>query len=405
MKVVYLHQYFNTPEMAGGTRSYEMARRLVAAGHEVDLVTTWREPGDKRGWFVTDEAGIRVHWLPVRYSNSMTYAERIRAFLRFAWESARRAASLGGDVVFATSTPLTIALPGIFAAWRNRIPMVFEVRDMWPAVPIAIGAIRNPLLVRSARWLEQFTYRYATHIVALAPGMADDIAAEGVPRTKLTVIPNGCDLDVFAVPEKAPSPRDEYAWLGNARLVLYAGALGLANGVGYLVRVATEAVKLDREIRFVIIGEGAERKSIEAAAESAGLLGHQVFMFDPMPKRELVRWLHAADMITALFTGPRVIWKDAVQNKFFDALAVGKPIANNFDGWQSRIARDAGVGLILDPTDVAVAARQLVAALQDEAWLRTVPDRARRLATEEFERGLLAERLERVLACAVESRA
>ncbi len=397
MRVVYLHQYFNTPGMAGGTRSYEMARRLVAAGHEVDLVTTWREPTDRRDWFVTEEAGIRVHWLPVAYSNSMTYAERIRAFARFAWASARKAASLGGDVVFATSTPLTIALPGIYAAWRRRVPLVFEVRDLWPEVPIAIGAIRNPLLVWLARRLERFTYRYAAHIVALAPGMGEDIAATGIPKEKITVIPNGCDLDVFAAAPASGSPRQEFPWLGSRKLVLYAGALGRANGTGYLVRLANETVRLDPEIRFVVIGEGAEKESVRAWAESSGLLGKVFFMFDPLPKRDLVRWLHAADLVVALFAGPRVIWKDAVQNKFFDALAAGKPIANNFDGWQSRIAVETGVGLILDPSNVELAARQLVAAIHDQDWLAAVPTRARSLAESQFERGRLAGSLEHVL--------
>lgn len=401
MRVVYLHQYFNTPAMAGGTRSYEMARRLVAAGHQVDLVTTWREPTDKRDWFVTEEAGIRVHWLPVAYSNSMNHAQRVRAFVRFAWMSARKATSLGGDVVFATSTPLTIALPGIYAAWRRRVPMVFEVRDMWPAVPIAIGAIHNPVLVWLARRLESFTYRYAAHIVALAPGMSEDIVELGVPKDKITVIPNGCDLDVFAAVPGSQSPRSEFQWLGSRKLVLYTGALGLVNGADYLVRLASQAANIDPEIRFVVIGEGAERQTIRALAQSCGVLDKVFFMLEPLPKRDLVRWLHAADLVVALFAGPRVIWKDAVQNKFFDALAAGKPIANNFDGWQSRIALETGVGLILDPSNVAAAARQLIAALRDEAWLEAVPARARVLAESQFERGKLAGKLEHVLRSVV----
>src|SRR5699024_5606020 len=111
MKIIYLHQYFNTPDMAGGTRSYEMARRLVAWGHEVHMVTSWREPTDKHGWFTSVEAGIQVHWLPLPYGNYMGYRERIQAFLLFAWKAARKAASIPADVIFATSTPLTIAIP------------------------------------------------------------------------------------------------------------------------------------------------------------------------------------------------------------------------------------------------------------------------------------------------------
>jgi glycosyltransferase involved in cell wall biosynthesis len=155
----------------------------------------------------------------------------------------------------------------------------------------------------------------------------------------------------------------------------------------------------------VVIGEGAEQDAIRAAARAAGLFDRTFFMFDPVPKRDLVRWLQAADVVTALFTGPRVIWKDAVQNKFFDAMAAGKPVANNFDGWQSRIARDAGVGLILDSEDLASAARQLVETLHDEHWLGAVPARARQLAQSQFERGLLASRLEQVLTRVVGKRA
>ena len=126
--------------MAGGTRSYEMARRLVAMGHEVNMVTSWREPDGRNDWFTTDEAGIQVHWLPVPYSNHMSYNQRIASFFKFAWGAARKAATLPADVVFATSTPLTISLPGVYAARRQKVPMVFEVRDLWAELPIATVA-------------------------------------------------------------------------------------------------------------------------------------------------------------------------------------------------------------------------------------------------------------------------
>ncbi len=397
MRVVYLHQYFNTPAMTGGTRSYEMARRLVAAGIKVDLVTTWREPSGQRSWFATDEAGIRVHWLPLAYSNRMNFIQRMTAFVRFAWASARKASSLEADVVFATSTPLTIALPAIYAAWRRRVPMVFEVRDLWPDVPIAIGAIRNPVLVWLARGLESLAYRYASHIIVLAPGMGEDIARSGVPPAKISIIPNGCDLDVFSAVPPGRSPREEFQWLGSRKLVLFAGTLGRVNGVGYLVRLARRVADIDPEIRFVVIGDGAERDAIRLEAQSCGLLGTTFFMLDPLAKRDLARWLHTADLMVALFTGPRVVWKDAVQNKFFDALAAGRPVASNFDGWQSRVALEAGVGFILDPADLYAAAKKLVDTLRDEEWLAAVPARARSLAESRFERGRLAGLLEQVL--------
>ena len=197
MKILYLPQYCTTPAMSGGTRSYEMAKRLVAAGHEVHVITTWRGASERRDWWVEDIDGIQVHWLPVPYSNAMGFARRLKAFFHFAARSARRAVTIGGDVVFATSTPLTIALPAVAAARKLKRPMVFEVRDLWPLLPIAIGALRSPVTIALARWLERFAYRNADRIVALSPGMAEGVVATGYDPARVHVIPNSCDLDLF----------------------------------------------------------------------------------------------------------------------------------------------------------------------------------------------------------------
>ena len=398
MKIIYLHQYFLTPDMAGGTRSYEMARRLVRAGHEVHMVTTDQEcNANAPAWRESNEGGIRVHWANVRYSNHMSFSRRIAAFAMFAVKATAMAARLEADLVFATSTPLTIAIPALLVSAWKRVPFVFEVRDMWPDVPIAMGVIRNPLLGRLARWLERLTYRRAAQVVALAPGMRDDIIAKGVPAEKVSVIPNGCDLDVFSHSPGTASLREEFAWLGQRRLVLYAGTIGLANGVDYVVRLARQVADLDPEVCFAVIGDGREKDAVRALAQREGVLDQNFYMIPAVPKKELAKWLHAADLIIALFAGPRVVWKDAVQNKFFDALAAGKPIANNFDGWQSRIATDAGIGLILDSQDIENAARQLIAALHDEGWLSSVPEKARALAEGRFNRDRLALQLQDVL--------
>lgn len=403
LKIVYLHQYFNTPAMPGGTRSFEMARRLVAAGHDVELVTTWRDCSAQTSWYVTREEGITVHWLPIEYSNHMNFVQRVRAFLRFAVAAARKAASINGDVVFATSTPLTIAIPGIYAAWRQRRPFVFEVRDMWPAVPIAMGVLRNLVLIRAAQWLERFAYRRAQHIVALAPGMRDDIVATGVDPSKVTVIPNGCDFDLFGseMSCEAQALRSRFSWLEVRRLVVFAGTLGRANGVDYLVQIAVEMRRLNPEVRFAIIGDGSEKPSIESEAKQAGVLETNFFMLPAMPKKDLAVWLAAADFTVGLFAGPRVLWKDAVQNKFFDALAAGKPMACNFRGFQSELAVEHGVGVILHPENAAAAAAELNEKLCDSAWLSDVRGRATALAKGRFSRDRLARDLENVLGRAV----
>lgn len=403
MKIVYLHQYFNTPAMPGGTRSFEMARRLVAAGHEVNLVTSRREAGAAGGgWEVTEEAGIKVHWYPVPYSNHMGFVERVRAFLRFAVAAARKAASFKADVVLATSTPLTIVLPGLFSSWRLRVPLVFEVRDMWPAVPIAMGDLKNPVLRMCAHWLERLAYRKSSHVVALAPGMRDDIVATGIAPEKVTVIPNGCDVDIFGadLAAEAAAVRTAHTWLQQRKLVLFAGTFGRANGVSYLVQVAEAMRAIDPKVRFVVIGDGAEHSQIADAARAAGVLDSVFFMLPAMPKTELAAWVAACDLTVGLFSGPRVLWKDAVQNKFFDSLSAGKPVACNFAGFQSELAVEHEVGLIMPPDDPQRAAHHLYEKLCDGAWIAYAAKRARELAHHDFSRDRLAGQLESVLLAA-----
>ncbi len=386
--------------MAGGTRSFEMARRLVAAGHEVNLVTSRREIDAMAiDWEESEETGIKVHWYPVPYSNHMSFVERVAAFLRFAYAAGRKAASFDADVVFATSTPLTIVLPGLFAAWRRRVPLVFEVRDMWPAVPIAMGYLNNPVLRLLAKGLESIAYRRSDHIVALAPGMRHDIIANGIAPEKVTVIPNGCDNDIFGVDlsVEAASVRAANIWLQKRKLVLFAGTLGRANGVGFLVHVAAEMRAIDSEVRFVVIGDGAERNELADMARKTGVLDTSFFMLGAMPKTKLAAWIATCDFTVGLFSGPRALWKDAVQNKFFDSLAAGKPVACNFAGFQSQLAVERGVGLILPPDSPQAAARQLYEKLNDAVWNAAASNSARLLAQDDFSRDRLAKELENVL--------
>jgi glycosyltransferase involved in cell wall biosynthesis len=397
MRIVYLHQYFITPQMAGGSRSYEMARRLVAAGHEVHMVTSDQAGAGTGRWTQSIEAGIQVHWADVPYRNDMPYRDRIAAFLRFAWMATTKARQLRGDVVFATSTPLTIAIPAVRAARHCRIPMVFEVRDLWPAVPIAIGALSNPVLKWAARRLERYAYANASRIVALAPGMRDEIIATGVPADRVTVIPNGSDLDIFSGMQGSPDPRSTHEWLGDRPLVVFTGTFGLVNGMDYLVRIAAATARTDPEVRFVAVGDGREFPRTMELARELGVLDSNLFLMGKLPKLETAAWVRVADMTIALFTGPEIVWRDAVQNKFFDSLAAGTPVANNFAGWQARVAEEAGAGIILSATNTDAASADLVHRLRDDAWLRRAGEAARTLAVTRFNRDDLAGRLQRLL--------
>ncbi len=402
MKILYLHQYFSTPKMAGGIRSYEAARRLVAKGHEVHMITS--RSGDEftaDGEFNKEEAGIQVHWFEVPYSNRMSYAERIKAFLKFAWLAGVEAAHLKGDVVFATSTPLTIALPAVYAAKRNKVPMVLEIRDLWPAIPIAVGALTNPATVVAARWLERFSYRNSTHIVALSPGMKEGIVATGYPEGRVTVIPNSCDLEAFKIdPQLGHEIRQRHAWLKDRPLIIYTGTIGLVNGVDYFARLAFQVGKYDQEIRFVVIGTGREDNKVRTIAEELGVLNKNFFMMPPAPRHEVAAWLSAADIATSFVIDIRELWDNSA-NKFFDALAASTPIAINYEGWQADIIRETGSGLVLNAKDIDSAASDILQAINNRTWLEAASVAARRLAEERFSREQAVTQLEQILTEAV----
>lgn len=401
MKIIYLHQYFNTPSMVGSTRSYEMARRLVEFGHEVHMITSWREKDEKIYWRCSEEAGVRVHWLPVPYSNEMGFYERIIAFIKFALGAARKAIELKGDVIFATSTPLTIAIPGILASKFHRIPMVFEVRDLWPEIPIAMGVLKNPILKLLARILEKIAYLNSVRIVALSPDMAREISLRGVSKKRIDVIPNSSDIDFFqAVRFGGEIFRSKTRWLKNRPLLVYCGTFGQVNGVDYLVNVAVELEKIEPNICILAVGEGKMKPHIKELASKKKVLNKNFFILDAVKKMEMPKILAAADIASSVVIDLPVLWANSA-NKFFDALAAGKPFLINHKGWLADLLENSKAGLVVDPNYPAKAAELIAMKINDKDWLENAGKASFRLAKERFDRCMLAKRLEKVLQKAI----
>lgn len=397
MHILYLHQYFKTPENAGGTRSYEMAKRFVRAGHRVTMITTATEPINNKKWEVTNIDGIEVHSLALPYSNHMSFTMRIKAFFKFALASARKAASFDADIIFATSTPLTIALPAVYAKRRLNIPMVFEVRDLWPELPIAIGALKKKHEIYLANKLENFAYRNADHVVVLSPGMKDGVASTGYPDKNITVVPNSSDLDLFDKPyTEGLAFRHKYDWLKDRPLVVYTGTLGHINGVGYLVDLAEKMFDLDPTVCFLIVGYGVEHDKVKEQARSAGVFDINLFMMSKVPKLEIPALLSAANVATSLFINLKPMWANSA-NKFFDALASGTPIMINYGGWQAELLEQSGAGLSVPSDNPELAAKQLLSFLKNVDGLKKAGNAAKSLAVNQFSRDDLAKQLLNVL--------
>ena len=270
MHILYFHQHFSTPQGAAGTRSYEMAQALLRAGHSVTMVcgsytqgkTGLDQPyanGRRRG----DVDGIDVIEFQLNYGNDMGFFQRLMVFLKFAVGSIGIALKEPVDIVFATTTPLTAGIPGIAARWFRRKPFVFEVRDLWPELPKAMGVIKNPVVLTLMSALEWVSYRTAHRLIALSPGISQGIAARGVDAERITVVPNGCDLQLFSNQAEPWRPEE----IGNdALLAIFAGTHGTANGLGAVLDAAAVLKERGRkDISIVLVGQGGEKQALKGA--------------------------------------------------------------------------------------------------------------------------------------------
>jgi len=374
MQILYLHQFFITRAGMGGTRSYEFARRFVARGHRVRMVTAGE------GHSTVD--GIDVVGVPGAYSDYMSATassdrDRMLAFGRFA--AAATAAALRGprpDVIYATSPPLTIAVPALAAAARWRAPLVFEVRDLWPEAPIQMGALANPRLQRQARALERQAYQRARCVIALSPGIRDGVIATGVPAGKVVLVPNASDLDLF---RPAPPP--------ERFLVSYFGTMGEANDLSAVI----EAARLLPDVPFVLMGDGKRRAELQRSAPA------NVEFPGPAAGKEEVAALAARSSACLTFFKDVPVLATNSPNKLFDTFAAGRPAIVNMDGWMREVVEYHDAGIYVPAGDAAGLAEKL-------AWLRAHPEAVERmgrngraLAERDFDRDLLAGRALAVL--------
>jgi glycosyltransferase involved in cell wall biosynthesis len=407
MHVLYFHQHFTTPDGSGGTRSYELARALVAKGHRVTIVCgksvtcglslPWDE---KARWHRGMIDGIEVVALPLAYSNRTSLGRRAWIFLKFAWRSVGIALRWEYDLLFATSTPLTAALPGIAMKLLGRgKPFVFEVRDLWPELPRALG-MKNPLLLGGMSLLEWLGYRCADACIGLAPGIADGIRQRAPRERTIATIPNGCDLALFT-PEKRRKTL-ELAGIEPGDFVAgFTGAHGIANGLDAVLDAAAELQRRGRgDIKLVFIGDGNQKDRLVGRAKAEGL--RNCLFFPPVKKTEIARITASFDCGLQILADVPAFYRGTSPNKFFDYISSGIPVVNNYPGWLAELIETHGCGIATPPHDVIALADALGALADNPERCRVMGEAARRLAVARFGRHELArqfaEQLERTAA-------
>lgn len=394
MKVIYFHQHFSTPQGTVGIRSYEMARRLIAKGHQVTMVCGTYKGGETglntpflKGKRTGTVDGIVVVEFDLAYSNNDSFFSRSLSFLKFAFRSIGLAMTEEYDVVFASTTPLTAGIPGVFARWLRRKPFVFEVRDLWPELPKAMGVIRNPFILFAMSLLEWITYQSAQRLIGLSPGIVDGIARHGISRKKITMIPNGCDLEIFTSSPESWLPEGVTA---EHLLAVFAGTHGIANNLSSVLDAAKELKKRHRnDIRLVLIGQGKLKSALQQRALLEGL--DNVIFHEPVSKNKLSGLLANADLGLQVLANVPAFYYGTSPNKFFDYIAAGLPVLNNYPGWLCEMIAREDCGFVVPPDDPSAFADALIQAADSRDLLKAKGMRSQELAIREFDRSRLAD--------------
>ncbi len=372
-----------------------MARRLIARGHEVTMVCgsysggkTGLDQAFTHGMRRGQVDGIDVVELDLSYANSDGLLKRSWTFAKFALRSIGLALTEKYDLVFATTTPLTAGIPGIFARWLRGKPFVFEVRDLWPELPRAMGVIRNQLVLWALSALEWSSYHSANRLIGLSPGIVEGIAERGIPLDRITLVPNGCDLDIFSSATEKWAPED----VPDSDLIaIFAGTHGKANGLDAVLDAAVELQSRGRgDIKFILIGNGKLKPELMERARRQNL--DNVIFLDPVNKAKLAQLMARADIGLQVLADVPAFYFGTSPNKFFDYIAAGRPVLNNYPGWLAEMITESECGFAVPPRDPRAFSDALEAAAANRAQLTLMGENALKLARDEFDRRNLADR-------------
>ncbi|MDX1438513.1 MAG: glycosyltransferase family 4 protein [Rubricoccaceae bacterium] len=394
MHILYVYQFYNSPDCSTTAKHYGFIRYFVEQGHKVSLVTS-RTFLDQR---ITNE----FEWLPeevdavhisANYANEMGVARRALAFGNYMAKAFFEGLKVDRpDVILGISTPLTAAWIARQIARVKRTPWVFEVKDLWPLVPIEAGAINNTLAQKVLIRAEKKLYESAAHIVSLSPGMTDYITKAGIDEDKVTTIVNGTDFYLIdrAGEQRLADLRQENDLIGK-KVVLYGGKYGRMNDIPTLIRAA-EVLEHRDDIRFVFIGYGFREPMVKEAAQRLS----NVIAKPTLPKHRMLEWFKLADLSIVSFIDLPSLGTNS-PSKLYDSLAGYTPVIVTNPGWTKDLVEREHVGFFTPTANAAKLAETVEKAFSDPEELARMAQRGRHLAERDFDRRDHAKLLEEIL--------
>ncbi len=394
LRILYFYQYFSTPQGSWGTRVFEFAKRWAKEGDQIIVVTSIYDKSDLTSSGISELKnydGVQVRVLNIRISNKHKIIYRLWTFFLYSVLSSWYAITTRADVVIASSGPITVGIPGLAARYLRGRKLILEVRDMWPEGAIQMGLINSRWAKKLAYWFEGVCYRAARHIVALSPGMRDEIIEKIGDPSKVSSVPNASDNDLFARDTSSFILPD---WALGKRIFLYTGNIGQVNNSMLLVRAAEAMQSAAPSALFLMIGDGQQRETIQQYISQHGITNLRIMGL--MPKADLVAWVQRAYFMLVPLEG-RPILDTSSPNKLFDAMAAGIPVIQTTQGWIKTLLRenDCGITIPFDRPDLL--AEECIAAIADPSRRDTMGLNAKQVAMQQFDRTALASKMHSII--------
>ncbi len=387
-----MHQYFKTPDEPGGTRSYWISKKFIEKGHEVIMLTSKNNMNKAEENIHVD--GIDVIYLNVNYDQRMSLLKRFISFASFMFRSIKFVFLLRKkyDKVYATSTPLSVGIPAIVAKLFLSKPYIFEVRDLWPEVPIQMGALKNKSLIKILKNLEKMIYIHAESIVALSPGMYDRVLSTGINEEKVRMIPNMSKPNEFYPRNKDKSTVKEFGILEEQINIIYFGAIGKSNGlIEFLEKFKN--VKQNR-FRVIIAGEGSQKLTLEKYIKDENISNVDIVGSYSMSK--ISDLVNCCDISLVSFADIPILYTNS-PNKLFDSLSAGKPIIVNSAGWTKDLVEKNNCGFYYDPKNHKSFDLMMEYIKNDPKNLENMGRNSRKLSESVYDKELLTTKVSNLL--------
>jgi glycosyltransferase involved in cell wall biosynthesis len=404
MHILLIHQAFAAINEPGGTRHHEIARYLVKQGHQVTIITslvsylTGENSGGKTRWVTREnsEPGITILRAYTYAALHRSFFHRLLSFFSFMFSSFFIGLGVKQvSVVWGTTPPIFQGWTAWLLSRLKRVPFMFEVRDLWPAFAIAVGVLKNKILIGMSEWLERFLYRHADAMVVNSPGFIDHVSQRGAKN--LTLVENGVDVSMFDLTENGAAFRKTHH-LENKFIALYAGAHGISNNLGVILESAA-ITRDDPQIAYVFVGDGKEKNNLIEEAKANEL--DNVLFLPSVPKSEMNAVLAAADACIAILK-PIEMYKTTYPNKVFDYMAAAKPVLLLIDGVIRQVVEEAQCGIFVEPGDPQALADQLKIMHNNVDNTKRMGKNGREFVEEHFNRSVLAAKMEKVFYSLVE---